>query len=227
MKIIDYTPGGLGNFIGQIFSNSISTSGHLSFHRNQGNYGTELVTHQHIFAERAPNWIPSTPVNICHSWGQLDLISYRPIEKWQVYVDQQHLYLFYNFYLKAHATFIKLPEDHWHKQSAKSQSDHKILPSRKWATGIMHNLYHKWPTKPNSAADKLIRFDDFYDSKQSFFNVVQSLNPTLSLTLDEIWNIWTTSQQPIFDAVNRVRSRSNLTEIDLGVVDYLDSMPKL
>jgi len=183
MVIINYSPGGLGNFAAQVVTGTVTDPGNSSFHTNfhSGSaYDIQLVPQktQAEFLHSLAEWRPTRPVAICHSYGaaaELErytdsrIISIRPVNRW--------LQLFLNRELKAvHQDVVPPARSYeWYYQAIRWMKIHESYP-------INHEL---------------VNFDNFYSGPELFRRTIQQLNPQADS--DQLYHLFNQTQQPIRD----------------------------
>jgi hypothetical protein len=163
MVIIDYTPGGLGNFAAQVVTGTAKDPGGPSFHNNwrweSCAYDIQLVCRsQQEFLQRLAQWRPTHSVAICHSHGagaelkrltDSRIISIRPVNRW--------LQLYLNRHLKA-VPLNTVPVEQsydWHYRA----------------------IYWMKINESYSIDHELLNFDNFYSGPDEFRHTIQQLNP--------------------------------------------------
>ena len=185
MIIVDYPPGGLGNFAAQVITDTVINTGQPSFHNNHSResraYDIQLVCRsQQEFLHRLAEWQPTHSVAICHSHGAVAelkrytnyrIISIRPVKRWlQLYLNKQ---------LKAmpQATMPAAQSYDWHYRAIESMK-----------TQESYSIDHE-----------LLNFDHFYSGPEQFRHTIQQLNPLADS--DGLYHLFNQTQQPILDQI--------------------------
>jgi hypothetical protein len=207
MIIIDYPPGGLGNFAAQVVTNTVINSGDPSFHKNPRAYDIQLVQpSQADFLNCLAQWQPKYPVAICHSYGaaaeikkRVDcrIISIQPVDNWlQLHVNKE---------LKA------VPQGR------------PVQNSYEWYYYAPLSLKTTWAYP---VVDELVNFDNFYLGPAEFDHNIQQLNPSAPSEL--LYRIFNQTQQAVTDHLVALRARAHsgqdtqgLNIRDRAIVDLL------
>ena len=199
MIIVDYPPGGLGNFIAQILTNTVRNPKHVSFHRNIASYDIKLLKNSDKeFLSVLESWKPKGTVAISHSFGAIGaaktrfdckIISVRAKQYWP------QLYL--NLYMKASA------DDPYHQEN-----------SYEWYYRRYQNLINTW-SYPE--VDEILNFDEFYQDATKFYQVVTKLNPKADA--HKIYDIFCTTQKPVLDKMIYLKQIADT----LGDVSHLNN----
>ena len=204
MIFIDYPPGGLGHFIAQVFTNNFSKEDHVSFHRIKSkSYDATLSqSSQELFLKKLTKWQPKYPVSIGHSWGAIDQLKNKVKCKIiSVEVNQCWPELFLNVYNKAMVD--------------------NLSANKNPSIAECNNFYNYMLTcfnVDNSLADIKINFDNFYGSKENFFNEIKKINPDADVNV--VYNIFCTTQQPIIDRLKYLKQLSQQFTINEPLVNF-------
>jgi hypothetical protein len=185
MIIVDYPPGGLGNFAAQVITDTVFNCGHPSFHENHKAYDIQLVQKtQADFLDCLAQWQPEYPVAICHSYGNTTeiknrvdcrIISIQPVNNW--------LQLWVNKELKA------VPKNAV-----------QTTQSYEWYYHALSGFKNMWE---DLTVDELVNFDNFYLGPEEFYHNIQQLNPAADA--EYIYDIFVNTQQPILDRMAKLK----------------------
>ena len=214
MIIIDYPPGGLGNFVAQIITNTVENINHVSFHRNwetiDKHYDIQLVQRsKELFLSVLNTWKPKHRLAIAHGFGAIhevknrvncEIISIRPVNNW--------LQLFLNKEMKAAA-------------DDRLRSEQQTTYDFYCRTYANIKAICDWPV-----VGKFVNFDDFYQGQEKFYQLVHELNPNADA--EKIYEIFCVTQKPILDKLEYLKqlsitndSTDHLNNFDRAVVDGL------
>ena len=236
MIVIDYPPGGLGNFVAQVITNSINyDDSNLSFHRTTTTakdiIDSELtVDSEESFLQNITTWASTAEVCLIHSYGQLDKL----IEKvnssiyYQIVVSKKIEIYILNQYLKALAdnpNGEKYMQDYVEKYFGSAEPwqyrEHVYLQYHWLKTPSYVNT-------PNKQAN-IIYFDNFYKDQNSFCKEIKKINRDIDV--NKVYNKFIQTQRFLLDKINLYDSiilavaqgsnktiPENLSMIDQGII---------
>ena len=186
MIVIDYMPGGLGNFIAQVITGfSFDRKRTVaSFHHGDVNYDIQLVQRSpDAFREKIVNWKPQYPIAIAHTWNQTELLrKHIDCKLYSVVVREKWIELMMNWYLKA------VKSDPLYYQRGDNY----------------YNAFQHFSAYSNWSADAYIEFDNFYKTKDLFVLEIQKLNPNADA--DKIYDYFCQTQRPIIGHINFLKN---------------------
>ena len=212
--VVDYPPGGLGNFIAQIYTNTVLThEGSTTFHRNKiQNYWPQRPKTANNLAElmdliRTKSLVED--IAICHTHGNSEiLVGLDGILLWLVVVDEYFPILFLNKQLKAKAS---MAVGNLVDNTDRVSIIHEYLHDFKLHTRLRH-------------ADRYILFDNFYKGQNECIAEINKINPDADA--DNVYQIFSRSQNPIVNRYNKLKSMieliDNNTAEDLSTLSTLD-----
>jgi len=216
MIIVDYPPGGLGNFAAQVITGTVRDPGHAVFHKNfhWGYYDIQLVQPtQADFLHQLAQWQPQHSVAICHSHGaaaelrryrDARIISIRPVNRW--------LQLWLNRELKAvpSNTVQTTHSLKWHYHAIRCMKIQESYP-------IDHEL---------------LNFDNFYSGSEGFRHNIQQLSPQADC--DGLYDLFNRTQRPILDRMAQLRQMAEsgqdhpgMSHMEQAIVAWLRQDPDL
>ena len=211
MIIIDYPPGGLGNFVAQVITDTLKDSEHSSFHRIlYPIYDIKLVQKsKELFQSLAKDWKPKHSVAVVHSYGDLQTLN--DLKK--------------KFNAKI---FTIRPFDNWPQLflncEEKATADNKENKNRNWSSNEYYNHFQNLKTNWGySAIDEILNFDNFYKDELIFCQTLKNLNP--SADFQKIYKIFQKTQMPLIDKLQQIIQASkskqnfkNLSALDQALI---------
>jgi hypothetical protein len=233
VNVLDYPPGGLGNFIAQVLVNdNIVSSDNLSFHDNQNKHKwyvslqdasiddsiDALITLKEKLKD--PNLIGK--LVIVHTYKHThELLNVPNIKLYQVIIQEYGTILFYNKHLKVYNHFGGNPKKthiikkNWNTNEPWVERECSVL-ELKYQQSISNT--------PTIGVDHHINFDNFYKNKDSFMHEVQRLNPLADV--ERLYRIFCDSQEPILNKLQLVNGIINTIkqgiDTDISHLEPLD-----
>lgn len=236
MIIIDYPPGGLGNFLAQCAQGSINENSidNLSFHNSWMSitYDYHLVDKEQEFFAKLPLHKPTSDLVICHSWGRLSFVREKYPDSYIVQVivkDRVDIYL-NNLYRKTYKDeeeFLMATSEyltrHWDKTSFSSAR--RIDIASRYIRSTMTSL-ERWHHSPDPLADAYINFDNLYQDIESMSTELKKIGSKTGA--EAAWNILQKTQKTILDKVklyplilnnlSEMDKNPDLDDIDKGII---------
>lgn len=229
--LIDYPPGGLGNFIAQIFTNSIDLNlFYLAYHSTQDrNYDDSLISStKEEFLSKLKTWEPTSTVTIIHSFGTLDSFNFSG-KVYQVVVEDDMISYILAQQIKTGAingdslkNYIEQNYGTFSNSTVRENYAYQYQYLRSNKTFI---------NSASSRADVIISFDNFYKDEKSFIAEVKKINP--SIETERLYEHFITTQMPIVERKNLylkildcikknvIFDMPNLSIIDQGILSGL------
>lgn len=203
MIIIDYPPGGLGNFVAQVITDSIDyNSPNLSFHSttNRDVINLELLVEEELFLQKVATWLPTTEICLAHSHGHLDKL----IEKvtaiyYQVVVSEKIEIYILNQQLKAVASMANGKE---YMQEYIEKHFDSAEPWQYRENFYLQYLWLKTPSyinTPNKQAN-IVYFDNFYKDQLAFYEEIKKINKDIDV--HKVYNKFIQSQRFLLDKIS-------------------------
>lgn len=230
MIIIDYPPGGLGNFLAQVVTNTIDLNYQQpSFHRNRNTYDTLSLDTPSDFAQAWPDFVPTSDVFVIHSFGQLDLVRRRYPQSTiiQVVVGKEIAIYMNNMYRKACAD-NSMTESTLHKYLIQHYgADSTATRRENYALSYLHFLHNQdYHNTPSDYADIIINFDNLYQGFERFQLEINKIKhndiPSIFKVFVETQNIIISRTKLYQDIVNGTKNYQECAEhfdtIDHGLL---------
>lgn len=219
--LIDYPPGGLGNFIAQVRINSLIDPdsiqpGSMSFHQRAGqNY----YRHEYDIS-----WLGIAPMDresrlsgppehcdhdtvLVHSWGQGHRIAQHMgcDGIWHVRVQHCRTALFLNWWLKASRGNIDaLVQTDTIKNHPRITADMPSTVLQRFACWYHVVHQHQWQpwvfSLPCYPVAKVVEFDRFYGTRSGFCRQIQEINPDIDSM--SVYELFQRSQGPILQRLS-------------------------
>ena len=231
--MLDFPPGGLGNFIAQVLVNDIIVSSDsLAFHDNQNKQKwyvslqddsiDDSIDKLIILQEKLKDPTLIGKLVIVHTYEHTkELLNVPNIKLYQVIVQEYGTILFYNKHLKVYKHIgsnpkkIHIIEKNWNTNEPWVEREFLVL-ELKYQQSISNT--------PTVGVDHHINFDNFYKNKDSFIHEVQRLNPIADVK--KLYNIFCESQAPVLAKLQLVTgivdSIKQGIDVDLSSLEMLD-----
>jgi hypothetical protein len=233
--LIDYPPGGLGNFIAQLRVGSVVDpdtikKNSLSFHQRADNYDASwLAVARSDFRKRlaGPVERPVYDTVVAHSWGMAPEMArhMNNARIWNVQINDHRVPLILNRWLKAARGDVSY-------LSVKIRCP-CIMRLKQYEVVKYINRVESWAFgKTDYQVEKVIMFDKFYGSLDLFFSQVIDINPDLDP--EPIWRLFQRTQHPVLDRYQRyqdivmavdtgtsIKIPDQFTPLDHGLIAYM------
>ena len=223
--VIDYPPGGLGNFVAQVYTDTVSPNvfSHI-FHRNKiRKYWPPLTKRPDQVLELLSRIRSKTLVEdvaVCHTHGHSEILSgLDGVEIWSISVTEKFPILFLNKQLKANANLSVTD-----RNNSRIQAPWAQFGCSERETLVREYLYDFKLHTRVQPADKYINFDNFYKSPEDCKAEIEKINTQIDS--QSVCQIFYKSQQLIIDRYNKLigilDQISNNTSADLSTLPVLD-----
>ena len=225
--IIDYPPGGLGNFVAQVYTNTVSfDAASPVFHQSKvRKYWPPL--------SGRPNQVPELlrlirsntlieDVAVCHTHGHSEILAdLEGVEIWNVLVVEYFPMLFLNKQAKANADLSILDRIYQRKKAATLWGCLTDLERESFMREYLYDFKLHTRVQP---ADRYIQFDNFYKSPEDCKMEIEKINH--SADSRAISQIFYKSQESLIRRYNNLtvllEQISNNTSTDLSTLPVLD-----
>jgi hypothetical protein len=224
MIIIDYPPGGLGNFLAQVITHTKMNADHLSFHQTPGDYDRLVLESATEFVNAWPNFIINHSVVVIHSFGHLYLVRKRfpQARIIQVVVNNEISIYMNNMYRKA-------CEDNPNSDSTLHEylikhygQDTQPTRRENYALSYLYFLNNKdYHNTVNPLADVIINFDNLY---QDFNSFQLELDKITSNNLEPLFELFVKTQDPIITRTKMYRGIINGIKTYKECADQFDTI---